>query len=553
MKSLTRSLPRLLSMIAVLAALLTCAATAAAQGPDVSVSNLSGASIFNGAQPEDSSSTDPNAVELGLRFESSVPVAIEGIRFFKGQGDTGTHVGHLWSSTGTLLASATFTEETAYGWQSVKFAKPVVIEPHTVYVASYYAPVGGYAFTHFFFENAPYVSGPITALQGVNGVYKYGSTSEFPTETYDSSNYYADIIYSTVVTAGQQATFAVDTANAGTTGTGTTTLKDQLPAGLSWTQDDPSECSIQAGTLTCNFGALEPGVGHVVHLSATTSAANCNQVTRTGLLTSTATAADSNGEDVDTLDKSAAANVVVNCPVPKCPVPSTQFPTVEVNSPYALFALDGVKGKQQGTLDGATVNGNVAVASGASLLSGPLSTITGSLFLENGGSASGPLAITGATHGGSNLALQRLVAVAVNAIAGSLKGNYNYSSITSNTTVTGVSGINVVNVKGNINLSNAALTLNGPANAFFVIDVGGSITLSGNGAIKVGGSAMSSRVLVNMTSASAITTGPEDIVEGTLLAPSSGGSLAGGFGNLLLGANFTLAPGAQVGLQSCQS
>ena len=224
-----------------------------------------------------------------------------------------------------------------------------------------------------------------------------------------------------------------------------------------------------------------------------------------------------------------------------------------MNSPYALFALDGVKGKQQGTLDGATVNGNVAVASGASLLSGPLSTITGSLFLENGGSTSGPLAITGATHSGSNLALQRLVAVAVNAIAGSLRGNYNYSSITSNTTVTGVSGINVVSVKGNINLSNAALTLNGPANAFFVIDVGGSITLSGNGAIKVGGSAMSSRVLVNMTSASVITTGPEDIVEGTLLAPSSGGSLAGGFGNLLLGANFTLAPGAQVGLQSCQS
>ena len=109
MKSLTRFLPRLSLTVAVLAALLTCASTAAAQGPDVSVSNLSGASIFNGAQPEDSSSTDPNAVELGLRFESQVPVAIEGIRFFKGQGDTGSHVGHLWSSTGTLLASATFT------------------------------------------------------------------------------------------------------------------------------------------------------------------------------------------------------------------------------------------------------------------------------------------------------------------------------------------------------------------------------------------------------------------------------------------------------------
>ena len=42
----------------------------------------------------------------------------------------------------------------------MKFAKPVVIEPHTVYVASYYAPTGGYGFTHYFFENAAYVSGP---------------------------------------------------------------------------------------------------------------------------------------------------------------------------------------------------------------------------------------------------------------------------------------------------------------------------------------------------------------------------------------------------------
>ena len=124
--------------------------------------------------------------------------------------------------------------------------------------------------------------------------------------------------------------------------------------------------------------------------------------------------------------------------------------------------------------------------------------------------------------------------------------------MTSNTTVTGVAGLNVVNVKGNINLSNAALTLSGPANAFFVLNVSGSITLSGTGAIKVGGSALSTRVLINMTGGGAINTGAGDIVEGTLLGPTSGGSLAGGFGDLLLGANFSLLPGTQVGLQSCQ-
>jgi len=62
----------------------------------------------------------------------------------------------------------------------------------------------------------------------------------------------------------------------------------------------------------------------------------------------------------------------------------------------------------------------------------------------------------------------------------------------------------------------------------------------------------STRVLINMTGGGANNTGAGDIVEGTLLGPTSGGSLAGGVGDLLLGANFSLVPGTQVGLQSCQ-
>ena len=42
-------------------------------------------------------------------------------------------------STGTLLASATFTNETASGWQTVNFASPVAITANTTYVASYHS------------------------------------------------------------------------------------------------------------------------------------------------------------------------------------------------------------------------------------------------------------------------------------------------------------------------------------------------------------------------------------------------------------------------------
>ena len=67
----------------------------------------------------------PNAVNLGVKFQSDVAGYITGIRFYKGPSNTGTHVGHLWTASGALLATATFTNETASGWQQVNFANPV--------------------------------------------------------------------------------------------------------------------------------------------------------------------------------------------------------------------------------------------------------------------------------------------------------------------------------------------------------------------------------------------------------------------------------------------
>ena len=82
--------------------------------------------------------------ELGVKFTSSSSGFITGIRFYKGVNNTGTHVGNLWSSTGTLLASATFTGESGSGWQQVNFSSPVAITANTVYVASYFSPTGDF-------------------------------------------------------------------------------------------------------------------------------------------------------------------------------------------------------------------------------------------------------------------------------------------------------------------------------------------------------------------------------------------------------------------------
>ena len=108
------------------------------------------------------------------------PATSPGIRFYKGTGNTGTHTGSLWNSTGTTrLATVTFSGETATGWQQATFGAPVPVTANTTYVASYYAPVGRYSNNNAYFASAATTRGPLTALRngtdGGNGLYRYGA------------------------------------------------------------------------------------------------------------------------------------------------------------------------------------------------------------------------------------------------------------------------------------------------------------------------------------------------------------------------------------------
>src|SRR5581483_4660408 len=130
----------------------------------------------------------------------NVSGSVTGVRFYKGPLNTGVHIGNLWSSAGTLLASATFTNETASGWQQVNFAAPVAIQANTTYVVSYFAPQGEYAFDGSFFANSGVTNGPLHALSnaegGGNGVFNYGSTSSFPSQSFNATNYWVDVVFS---------------------------------------------------------------------------------------------------------------------------------------------------------------------------------------------------------------------------------------------------------------------------------------------------------------------------------------------------------------------
>ncbi len=145
------------------------------------------------AVPANSTSQDPSAVSLGVKFAPSVDGQVVGVRFYKGPGNTGTHIGSLWTLAGDRLATATFTAETGSGWQSVQFSTPVNVTANTTYVVSYYAPNGNYPYNGNFFATT-YTNGPLSAPAGANGVYTYGADT-FPLSSWGSSNYWVDPMF----------------------------------------------------------------------------------------------------------------------------------------------------------------------------------------------------------------------------------------------------------------------------------------------------------------------------------------------------------------------
>ena len=177
-----------------------------------------GLTLFPGQVPQYASTDDSAAVELGTAFVPAKDGVVSGIGFYKGSGNDGTHVGHLWSASGALLASVTFTGESSQGWQTATLSTPVSVTAGTTYVVSYLAPLGHYANTPNYFAS-DYTAGGLKAPAGSNGRYLYGAGGGFPTSTYQATNYFVDVAY----TAGGVAPSPSPSASASASATPTAT------------------------------------------------------------------------------------------------------------------------------------------------------------------------------------------------------------------------------------------------------------------------------------------------------------------------------------------
>jgi LmbE family N-acetylglucosaminyl deacetylase len=216
-------------------------------------------------------------IEVGVRFNSDADGYVLGVRFYKGPLNTGTHVGNLWTTSGQLLATATFTGETASGWQQVIFSSPVHITANTNYIASYHSSTGDYAVDPFWFEaGTPTDSAPLhlpgDQPGGPNGVFANGAVSTFPNASNNASNYWVDIVFDAAPTTlsistqllpdGYQGGFYFQPlrANGGTQPYGWSLVSGNLPNGLSLSSNGIIDgIPTAAGTFNFTLQATDSG------------------------------------------------------------------------------------------------------------------------------------------------------------------------------------------------------------------------------------------------------------------------------------------------------
>ncbi len=133
----------------------------------------------------------PFTYEMGVKVTATSATQIRAIRFYKSSGETGTHIGRVWSSGGTELTEVTFVGEGASGWQTAQLATPLTLTTGDTYVISvnrndfYPLTTGGLA--------SQIVAGPVSTVVGGNGVFSDAAGS-FPTASYADSDYLVDLV-----------------------------------------------------------------------------------------------------------------------------------------------------------------------------------------------------------------------------------------------------------------------------------------------------------------------------------------------------------------------
>ena len=316
--------------------------------------------------PTNTQANDPSAVELGVQFQSDTAGFISGIRFYKGPSNTGAHVGNLWTGSGALLATATFSGESPSGWQQVSFNSPVAIAAGTTYVASYHTTVGDYAFDSAYFSATGFDNPPLHALSnavaGGDGVYVYSATSAFPTQTFNSTNYWVDVVFTLPVSPTPTRT--PSPINTPTPTPSSTLVPTATRSNTATSTSAPTTTRTPSATVPATS---TPTGAPTATRSNTATSTSAPTTTRTPSATVPATSTPTGAPTATPTNTATSTSAPTTTRTPSATAPPTSTPTA-TRTPTATPTPTAAAGG--GTL-GLTTQG-------ASLDSGEANTLTGS-------------------------------------------------------------------------------------------------------------------------------------------------------------------------------
>ncbi|GAA1995068.1 DUF4082 domain-containing protein [Catenulispora subtropica] len=303
------------------------------------------------ATPSHADSGDGASVELGTKFRTSTAGKVTGVRFFQSVANTGSHTASLWTSTGQLLGTtpASTATVTSPGWQTLTFTNPVMIKANTTYVVSYHAPVGHYAADAGYFTGDGAGQPPIQALKsgtdGGNGVFAYGSSTSFPNNSYNDTNYWVDPVFDNTGVPTTPPTVTGTTPGSGATSVNPTTT---VSASFSYAID------MSAVTFTVKNGTTTVP-GSLSYTSATNTVVFTpdSPLALSTTFTASIQASDINGNAMTT-PVTWNFTTAATMPPPACPC--TLWPSTTV--PGTVDSGDG-NGVELGVKFSSTLSGNV--------------------------------------------------------------------------------------------------------------------------------------------------------------------------------------------------
>ena len=146
-------------------------------------------SLFASETPLTTASGNNQTWEQGMEFSSTVSGQITHVRFWKAVGETsGNHVARIWSTSGLPLATASFTGETASGWQTAMLQTPLDITAHTKYRVSYNIHTVRARSENIF--AVPVTSGQLVAWSS----FLVSPAGSFPS-TPSTDNFFVDVVF----------------------------------------------------------------------------------------------------------------------------------------------------------------------------------------------------------------------------------------------------------------------------------------------------------------------------------------------------------------------